>query len=265
MLSADTVDIELQILATERENITQLMCTKSRRTRNIVRKGWRRDFFYDEDSLVITPVNEQSFTKEQLINELRELKMRYELSNVAVGKFCEVSERTIRRWLDGTNLPSEPQLENVKKGIESIKVEFASSESRVCVEHSRDEAEKSLSESRAKADATSEPIYKEIKNKEASTSNKFAQYRAENLGTLKIKDDEKATKFLERQETYVHNNVDNANTSKSKKSKASSTKKKSIDLDNPCLSCPALSTKDKRFVDGEGSSKNQWAVVALEG
>lgn len=56
------------------------------------------------------------------------------------------------------------------------------------------------------------------------------------------------------------NNVDsvnNVNTTKTKKSKASSTKKKSIDLDNPCSSCPALSTKDKRFVDGEGSGKNQ--------
>jgi len=38
--------------------------------------------------------------------------------------------------------------------------------SRGCVELSRAEAEKSLSESRAKADATSEPIYKEIKNKD---------------------------------------------------------------------------------------------------
>ena len=45
------------------------------------------------------------------------------------------------------------------------------------------------------------------------------------------------------------NNVNNANTTKSKKSKKSST----VNRDNPCSSCPALSTKDKRFVDGEGT------------
>ena len=38
---ADAVDIELQILATERENITSLLCTKGRRARGI-RKDWRR-------------------------------------------------------------------------------------------------------------------------------------------------------------------------------------------------------------------------------
>ena len=45
------------------------------------------------------------------------------------------------------------------------------------------------------------------------------------------------------------NNVNNVNTSKSKKFKKSST----INRYNPCSSCPALSTKDKRFVDGEGT------------
>jgi len=54
--------------------------------------------------------------------------------------------------------------------------------------------------------------------------------------------------------------VNNVKTTKSKKSNKSST----INRDNPCSSCPALSTKDERFVDGEGSGKNQWAVVALE-
>ena len=69
----------------------------------------------------------------------------------------------------------------------------------------------------------------------------------------------KATiKEIKSKDVSGRNNVDNvgtADTSKTKKSSKPSTKKKSIDLDNPCSSCPALSTKDERFVDGEGSGE----------
>ena len=71
---SDAVDIELQILATEHENITTLLCTKSRRTTNIVRKGWRRDFFYDEDSLLITPLHGERSDKQDLVAQIANVK-----------------------------------------------------------------------------------------------------------------------------------------------------------------------------------------------
>ena len=67
---ADAADIELQILSTEHDNVTQLLCTKSRRTRNAVRKVWRRDFFYDEDSLLVTPLHKVDARKQDLVARL---------------------------------------------------------------------------------------------------------------------------------------------------------------------------------------------------
>jgi len=48
------------------------------------------------------------------------LREKYELSNVAIGKYCSVSEKTIRNWLSGHNLPSDNQLINVRDAIEKI-------------------------------------------------------------------------------------------------------------------------------------------------
>ena len=52
---------------------TQL-CANSRRTANIVCKGWWRDFFYDEDSLLITPLHEHSVEKQEVVEKLKHAK-----------------------------------------------------------------------------------------------------------------------------------------------------------------------------------------------
>ena len=62
--------------------------------------------------------------------EMGRLREKYELSNVAVSNFCSVSERTIRRWLDGTNLPSDNQLIKISDGIERISKKYEKSTSK---------------------------------------------------------------------------------------------------------------------------------------
>jgi hypothetical protein len=121
---SDTVDLELQILATEHENITTLLCTKSRRTANVVRKGWHRDFFYDENSLIITPLNETSEEKQTLVDRLVIVKEALNLSNVALAKEIGVHERTVRRWLAG-EYPSELQIIRVRGVLSRLQADFS--------------------------------------------------------------------------------------------------------------------------------------------
>jgi hypothetical protein len=196
---SDAVDLELQILATERENITELLCTKSRRTHNVVRKGWRRDFFYDEDSLIITPLNETSEEKQALLARLVKAKDVLNLSNVALGKGIGVHEKTIRRWLAG-EYPSEiqiPRINNVLIRLESsvsdeVRLKLVS---KTDTDSSQSEGLKDESFVPQKTNLAN-PIYKEIKNKgrkvaESSASNAIrdSAKREANKTTTRLKID----------------------------------------------------------------------------
>ena len=109
---SDAVETELQVLATERQNITSLLCTKGRRTRGI-RKDWRRDFFYDEDSFTITPLNEQDSSKTTLVARLKSVKEELKIGDRELGDLIGVNFSTVARWFRDEMLPSETRLPKV--------------------------------------------------------------------------------------------------------------------------------------------------------
>ena len=109
---SDAVETELQVLATERQNIISLLCTKGRRTRGI-RKDWRRDFFYDEDSFTITPLNEQDSSKTTLVARLKGVKEELKIGDRELGDLIGVNFSTVARWFRDEMLPSETRLPKV--------------------------------------------------------------------------------------------------------------------------------------------------------
>ena len=236
---SDAVDIELQILATEREDITQLVCTKSRRTRNVVRKGWRRDFFYDDESLLITPIHEQSDEKQALVEKLKAIKELCNLTNVAMAEEIGTNERSIRRWLSGDSLPSELNIPKIAIFISNNDVDGIDAESTT---------------NRREIDAVNEQVVEPVvESTTIDTPNDSSLIYSQTDKELK----NISNKELKNKDVSGRNNVNKAKATKSKKSsKTSSTKKKSIDPTNPCSACPALKEKEARFVDGEGSGEN---------
>jgi len=179
----------------------------------VVRRGWHREFYYDKDTLTITPLNEDDVSKQALIERIRVVKEAHNFSNVALGDKIGVNESSVRKWLSGQYLPSETLLPKILASL--TKLEDGSYQPRISlVSTSYPSSYPDPKKVTSQEDVTSEPILTEI-NKE-----------------------------IKNKDVLVRNNV---KTTKTKKSKASST----INRDNPCSSCPALSTKDERFVDGE--------------
>lgn len=116
---SDAVETELQILATERPNITSLLCTKGRRTRGI-RKDWRRDFLYDEDSFTLTPVDEYDETKSTVVSRLKIVKAELDMSDRELGDLLSVNFSTVARWLRDENLPVETRLPKIREIVASL-------------------------------------------------------------------------------------------------------------------------------------------------
>jgi len=156
------VDIELQILTTDRDNIPQLMCTKSRRTKNIVRKGWRRDFFYDEDSLIITPIHEDDANKQEVVERMLEAKEELKLSNYQIADGIGASERTVRRYLSGT-LPPIIKIPTIIAWLASLNLD-ASPKRHESVAKASPLASSDDKKVTHEASVTHEPIYIENKN-----------------------------------------------------------------------------------------------------
>ena len=104
---SDAVDSELQVRRTERDDVIELTFTKFRQSKGAVKRGWKRDFYYDEDAFTITPLNEDDTSKQALIERIRKVKEAHNLSNYALGNEIGVNEANVRRWLSGQYLPSE--------------------------------------------------------------------------------------------------------------------------------------------------------------
>lgn len=109
---SDAVETELQILATERENVTSLLCTKARRTRGI-RKDWRRDFYYDQDSFTVTPVAESTQVKDALVSQLKRVKEALGMSDRELSELIGVNFSTIARWFRCEMLPVENRINKI--------------------------------------------------------------------------------------------------------------------------------------------------------
>jgi hypothetical protein len=117
---SDSVDIELQILATNTSNKTTLLCTKSRRVRSLIHRGWRRDFSYDPDTLRLTPLHEYNEDKDEILRRLRAIKKKRGLSGRALAHHLEVSERQVRRYLTGENYPNDEKIYRFLDALEKL-------------------------------------------------------------------------------------------------------------------------------------------------
>jgi transcriptional regulator with XRE-family HTH domain/archaellum biogenesis ATPase FlaH len=207
---SDASDVELQILKTERENVTSLLCTKSRGVRNTIRKEWRRDFYYDSDSFTITPLNEEDSTKTTTVARLKSAKEALKIGDRELGDLLSVNFSTVARWLRGENLPSETRLSKIREIIENL-------ENRL--------------------------------GKSVSSENATLAQRLEG--------NERAP--------YINKKNDVSQTetkTSSVKHNSAKAKKTTIDLNNPCASCPACKEKTTRFVDGEGTCSNGIMFIA---
>jgi len=215
------------------------MCTKSRRTRNIVRKGWRRDFFYDEDSLLITPLNQQSEEKQSLIDRLLRAKDVLQLSNYALADKIGVNEASVRRWLSGSYYPSEIQIPKIQLALADLEREFDGASVDASQNASADASVNASSEQKTathQADSKRSLIYKEIKNIDITNVQGVTVIGNKNVV----------------QTSEIALIRDNAKDVK-RKAKSITTSRPKISLDDPCASCPANKEKSTRFVDGEGT------------
>jgi hypothetical protein len=225
---SDAVDLGLQILPTERENITTLLCTKSRRTGNVIRKGWRRDFFYDPDSLLITPLHEVDESKEYLTQRLVELQEKLNLSNVALAKELNISEHTYRRYATRETLIPDSRIPLFEDTLNRLYASLKQGDDEfltISATSAREDPRKS-------ATSDSPPIYKEIKNIDGVVV----------IGNKNIVSNHKIRNVAKVVETYKDGK---------RKAKKTSTSRPKISLDDPCFSCPANKEKSSRFVDGE--------------
>ena len=131
------------------------------------------------------------------------------LYNITLANAIGVDEKSVRRWLSGECLPSEIR---VSKIIEVLREYEKQAESTVV--------------GVKKIEASSSTIAESIHSRREANAKR----------TIRVKDTDNKVR-------------NNANTTKPKKSKKSST----VNRDNLCSACPALSMKDERFVDGEGA------------
>jgi predicted transcriptional regulator len=216
---SDAVDMELQILTTDRENVTELLCTKSRRTRALVRKGWRRDFFYDDESVIITPLQAQDMSKDELIKQIIADQNEMQLSNYKMAAALDISETLLRNYVSGKRIIPDLRVDEFTEKLRRLLYAFRES----CTQSSVDACTQSSVDACAHEAKSINKEYNTEKRVRSPVSNNASKKRASKTSTA---------------------------------STASAKKTKSIDPTNPCKACSARKEKDARFVDGEGDCTN---------
>jgi DNA-binding transcriptional regulator YiaG len=116
---SDAVDLELQILGTESNDVTRLQCTKSRRTRGVVRRGWDCHFVYDSDTMMIMPETEVRAVKQEVANLIKDTRARFNLSQTRFGELVGVPKLTVTRWESGIQ-PHTLHLLKIRKVVEDL-------------------------------------------------------------------------------------------------------------------------------------------------
>ncbi len=116
----DAVDFEFQVLSGGRSERTRLECTKSKRTRGEVRKGWSAYFIYDLETLLLSPEEQISAEASQIVAEIKSARARLELTQIDFAERLNVSERTVKRWEAGEYQPHSLHLLRIKRLLEEL-------------------------------------------------------------------------------------------------------------------------------------------------